>query len=291
MVLNLKRNIHMRCPKCGFISFDHLDNCLKCNKELKGVAGTIHGTVFNVQAPSFLKIQAEPEKKSFGDIAIDSELEGGEFDLQDPDLEILLDEEEEEASGKASSLQFDKEEDELEISPGESFELSLDTAKEEDEEGISIDLGQFQNDLDDEKLGLGDVFGGKKEGGKVSRDFPEELADMSDLSPPHQKTSPSPVRKPAGMAEASEDFDLSLDLDLNGLAIERPAAMPAGKAAKEKKTENKAASLSLEDIDLSPAVKPGSSPRKGPADAMNMDEELNFDLDLGGLSIHKEDKR
>lgn len=286
----------MRCPKCGFISFDHLDNCLKCNKELKSHAGTVQGTVFNVQAPTFLKIQTEREKKSFGDIEIDSELESGEFDLQDPDLEILLDEEEgeEEARGKATPLQLDKEE-ELEISPGESFELSLDTAKEEEEEGITIDLGQFQNDLDEGKAGLGGIFGGRKEDGKISLDFPDELSDISDLSPPHQKPPPPPVQKPAGKAEPSGDFDFSLDLDLNGLA-ERPAAAQPGKAAKEAKeikatrTESKVASLSLDDIDLSPAVKPGGSPRKGPVDAMNMDEELNFDLDLGGLSIHKEDK-
>ena len=24
----------MKCPKCGFVSFDHLDNCKKCGKEL-----------------------------------------------------------------------------------------------------------------------------------------------------------------------------------------------------------------------------------------------------------------
>ena len=49
----------MRCPKCGFISFDHLEKCLKCKKELKDVTGLVHGTVFKVQAPSFLKIQTE----------------------------------------------------------------------------------------------------------------------------------------------------------------------------------------------------------------------------------------
>jgi len=26
----------MRCPKCGFISFDWLDNCLKCNTSFEG---------------------------------------------------------------------------------------------------------------------------------------------------------------------------------------------------------------------------------------------------------------
>ncbi len=275
----------MRCPKCGFISFDHLDNCLKCNKEFKGISGVVHGTSFKVQAPSFLKIQTEPEKKSFGDIEIDSEMESGEFDLQDPDLEILLDEEEDAVGPPvmASSMLFVRGEGgDREISSSYAFELSLDTAKEEEEEGISIDLGQFQNDLDGGSAGFDGIFGGKREDEKISHDFPEELADISDLSPPHQKIAPPFVRKSAGKAGEVDDFDLNLDLDLTGLDRE-PFAAP-----KEKKTGSKVASLSLDEIDLSAAVKPDSTSRKSESDAMNMDEELNFDLDLGGLSIHKD---
>lgn len=274
----------MRCPKCGFISFDHLDNCLKCKKEFKGSSAVIQGTIFMVQAPSFLKIQSEPERKSFGDIEIDSDVESDEFELQDPDLEILLDDEGDVkgASGMASPMVFGRGDGDREISTGDSFELSLDTAKEEEEEGITIDLGQFQNDLDDGNTGFDDIFGGKKEDEKISHEFPEELADISDLSPPHQKIVPPPVQKPAGKAGVVDDFDLNLDLDLTGFDRES-FAVP-----KEKKTAGKIASLSLDEIDLPTAAKPGTPARKSESDAMNMDEELNFDLDLGGLSIHKD---
>lgn len=274
----------MRCPKCGFISFDHLDKCLKCNKEIKDADSIVQGTVFNVQAPSFLKIQLEPEKKSFGDIAIDGGLDNEEFDLQDPDLEILLDEEGGEVETTASSMQFDKDAGDVEMPPGDAFELSLDTAREEEDEGIAIDLGQFQNDLDDGTAGFDSIATGKKEEGMANLDFPEELSDISDLSPPHQKAVPPPVRTKSGKAESLDDFDLNLDLDLGGLETEVPPAK------KEKKPAAKVAALSLDDIDLSSVApkKTGGATRKRETDAMDMDEELNFELDLGGLSIHKD---
>jgi hypothetical protein len=275
----------MRCPKCGFISFDHLEKCLKCSKEFKDTSGIIQGTVYNVQAPSFLKIQNEAEKKKFGeDIEIDNDSLGEDFDLEDPDLEILLDEEEEVENPPAtgSSLRLEKDAGEFETAPQGEFELSLDTGKEEEEdEQMSIDLGQFQNDLDDGETGLGDIFADSKGGEKVNLELPDELADISDLEPPRKQVSPPPLQKSAGRGRAAEAFDFSLDLDLDGLDETRPTPPPVKTAKKEE-------SLSLDAIDLSTAVRPGSASRKGGTDSMNMDEELNFDLDLGGLSLHKD---
>jgi hypothetical protein len=259
----------MRCPKCGFISFDHLEKCLKCNKELKDAAGLVHGTVYKVQAPSFLKIQTGSETTQFGeDIEIIGGTPDGDLDLQDPDLEILFDEEEETADA-SSSLRLEKGSDDLEVISSADF----DAVKDEDDGQISIDLGQFRNDRDDAAGGLEDIFGeGKEE--KLSLELPEGLGDISDLAPPQKKMAPPPPQKSA------ENFDFSLDLDLGGLDEDLPARPPA----KAKKIEN----LSLDAIDLPPTARPASAPRKGEFDAMNMDEELNFDLDLGGLSIHKD---
>ena len=238
------------------------------------MAGLVQGTVFKGQAPSFLKIQLEPEKKSFGDIEIDSEVEDGGFDLQDPDLEILLEEDGEEEEAREA--------EDLEVVPGEAFELSLDTAKEEEEEGISIDLGQFKNDLEDNNAELGDIFSGRQEDEKAKLDFSGELEDISDLSPPHQRATRPPVSKSSATAGEMDDFSLSLDLDFNGLDMDIPAP------PKEKKPADKAAVLSLDDIDLSPITKSENPARKSEPGSMDMDEELNFDLDLGGLSIHKD---
>jgi hypothetical protein len=268
----------MRCPKCGFISFDNLEKCLKCNKELKDVAGLMHGTVFQVLAPSYLKIPTGAEVKDFGeDIEIIGGTPDGDFDLQDPDLEILFDEEAEVADD-SSSMRLEKDSGDLEVISSADF----DAAKDEDDGQISIDLGQFRNDLDDKDSGLEDIFSeGKDE--RLSLELPDGLTDISDLAPPQKKMTPPPLQKSSDLPQSGDDFnfdlDLDLDLDLGGLDEKLHERPPV----KTKKVEN----FSLDEIDLS-TTRPTGTPRKGDSDAMNMDEELNFDLDLGGLSIHKD---
>lgn len=44
----------MRCPKCGYISFDHSTTCTKCRHDLEKAAALLHGTAMKVQAPNFL---------------------------------------------------------------------------------------------------------------------------------------------------------------------------------------------------------------------------------------------
>jgi len=46
----------MRCPKCGYISFDHLESCKKCNKKISDASADLDGTVFAVAAPLFLDL-------------------------------------------------------------------------------------------------------------------------------------------------------------------------------------------------------------------------------------------
>ena len=45
----------MRCPKCGYISFDHLATCLNCKKDISEISSTAQGTTYNAAAPMFLK--------------------------------------------------------------------------------------------------------------------------------------------------------------------------------------------------------------------------------------------
>ncbi len=35
----------MRCPKCGRISFDHLETCRKCNSDLRTIAADLGGFI------------------------------------------------------------------------------------------------------------------------------------------------------------------------------------------------------------------------------------------------------
>lgn len=67
----------MRCPKCGYISFDHVETCLKCKKDISGKVDVV-GTTYHAAAPSFLKVglTSTPED-SDGFIESESEQIGG----------------------------------------------------------------------------------------------------------------------------------------------------------------------------------------------------------------------
>ena len=240
----------MRCPKCGYISFDHLEICLKCKKDIRSTSEELQGTVYNVAAPAFLKFgtpdEAEGESNELDAfVAVDD-------DVEDSDLDILLEADDE---GSADEVAFALDED---------TELALDGEDEDSDLAFSDDLehGEDQISLD------ADVFAEEEdllsenepEEPSFKMDLPEELSDMSDLEPPSQKEDAEP---------AFDDF--SLDLDEGG-----DDASPA------------AASLSLDDeMDFSEidfdAPAPSSDQKKAAADKMNIEEDLDFELDLGDL--------
>ena len=44
----------MRCPKCSYISFDHLLSCSKCGKDLSSIVEQLHGSSVQGEVPQFL---------------------------------------------------------------------------------------------------------------------------------------------------------------------------------------------------------------------------------------------
>lgn len=280
----------MRCPKCGFISFDHLEECLKCNRNIKEVSDSLKGAVYNISAPTFLKYDEtdeEPEVLGVVDSSIsisenvDEEVELTDEYLDD-DLEILV-------KGNKEEFDLSLEDDE------EDTDISLDeyeSADDEEEDGeIEIDMGQFENSglemASDDNL--------QEEGIEIEDDgfdisIPDELSDMSDLEPPAtiedvtvapvmEEIPESPAPEPAPALEDDEidlnlndlDFDLNLD-GLDGTKGPVAAQSPV---------------VDLDDIDFSDALDQG--PVAEPAKQGSiMDDDLDFELDLGGLSIHKD---
>ncbi len=258
----------MRCPKCGFISFDQLSNCVKCNKSFNDLKDMVRGTAFSTSAPAFLKIHSEPVKQSFGEDIQISDTLGEEFEVQDPDLDILFEGEDAEGGGgQESGLRLEDERDGDSVS--EDFEMAFDTDKEE-EEGIAMDLGQFQDSVQDD-LGSHAPQSVREEA--VSLELPDELTDISDLAPPKKKSAP-----PAAMT-LEDDFDFSLDLDTDELKS-KPA--PVAKSAA------RGGGVDLGEFDLSMDVKPKKAARKTAAKESDMDGELDFELDLGDLSLDKD---
>jgi hypothetical protein len=265
-----KRIQLMRCPKCGYISFDYLDECLKCKKNIKAATSKLQGTVFNVAAPLFLKVQSEEYQVPEDPVDLFADEPLSETDQYlDEDLEILVDPDEDGFADE--DREFADEDD----GPGPDDEES----DEEDRE-IEIDLSQFED-----AAGPGGAVGeAEPESDMDSRlklDMPEELADISDLAPPARKVEPEKAEvKPEPKVDREEPElsldDLDFDLDVDGIT----GTMSSLDSEKP---------LSLDEIDFADTI-PGPESPKGRKDGkLSMDDDLDFELDLGGLSIHKDD--
>jgi len=268
----------MRCPKCGYISFDHLEKCLKCNKDIEAVSDSLFGSTFNIQPPTFLHLQKESKEESSEQIDSFSEDALGEVDeYVDEDLEILI-EDEEAGSEETLGLTDDTE---------TGLEGSETDDQEEDRE-IEIDFSQFEDtdepevDLFDEDEEEEDEQTEQVAEQALNMDVPEELADLSDLSPPGDEIAedePSPEKPEESDAVELELDDLDFELGLDGLSENELPANPG---------ISKEAVLALDEIDFSETLAESSSDTSKTPGNMDMDEDLNFDLDLGGLSIHKD---
>jgi len=181
----------MRCPKCGFISFDHLSACAKCGKDVAEVASELQGTSIKVATPMFLSgalaAYADREEsfeehamEAEADTAIDFSMEeegfgeeGIEMAAAEEDVDFSFEEEEaadislaeaeaeeaagigEPAEGAADFVIEAEPEEEAEpvAAAEESFE-ELDfmgAVDEEEEGGLEFDLEDFIEDMDDEK--------------------------------------------------------------------------------------------------------------------------------------------
>lgn len=262
----------MRCPKCGYISFDRLEACLKCKKDISAASEALQGGVLHVTPPVFLNLQPEEDQSDGHGLA--AEGEGFEDEVLDGDLDILIDAESAEGSEEGVVLDMDQYEEEE--SGSSDFEISSDKEPE-----ISIDPSLFDNDVDIED----EVFDNQldnvseKGTGDFEIEMPEELADMSDLAPP----APSEDTKSSSLDSSDDSNSLSIDLD--SLDFDLDSDVPAGDKSIESLGGEEDV-VPLGDIDFSDTISGPGKEKSKKSGTMVMDDDLNFDLDLGGLSIH-----
>jgi len=230
----------MRCPKCGYISFDHLDSCRKCHKPIAQTE--FKGTTYPVIVPTFLQ-----QSQEIHDSGFDEEM----VEVLDPDLDLLADENSENAVADDFEIAFgaDQKEDDLSL---DEDDLSIDTSRFAD---VPINMQVVQETQPVETQ-------------PVQFEMPEGLADISDLARPVAEAEPE------SESEISfGDDDLRLD-DLD-LSFGGDKGSGAGVFADDKEFDL----LSLDDIDLSGGLEGVSS--KAPS--RPVDDDLDFNLDLGTL--------
>jgi len=263
----------MRCPKCGYISFDHVNTCLKCKKDISGKV-EVEGTTYHAAAPSFFKVPGGDSQEDDNDfIHNDSEIDGDEeYDFADPDLDVLVGDDEEfgfdDDDDADATISFD------DAALGEvedDFQLEADGSDEDD---------SFDFDLDDDE-----ELSGEQAAPELN--MPDELSDISDLAPPEIEPAlaATSIEKNDMSLSLDDEMALDEDLDLDGLDLNLGLGEDTDNA-------EDGLSLSLDDIDISMDEDTPVSDDSG-LDGLNMDLDLgDFDIDepkekesksLGGL--------
>ena len=243
----------MRCPKCGYISFDHLETCKKCQKYIGDVGAEINGTTYNAETPLFLIITSREDSptsllsqktrgtEARGRFESDDSFELGESE----ETEFVLDHEfEPEPQRKEIDFPAGKEDfvmeldDTADISPRDEFTLDLGEQSDDMKSQLpSMDFG----DLD-----ISDLAPPTKEESEPIQ-FAEEPV-LSDLEPVASLSQPPP-------STSSEIQSGLADLNFDGLDLDTPAKLVSGSVAGKR---------------FLPSVKTGTALDK-------------FDVDLGNL--------
>lgn len=188
----------MKCPKCGYISFDHHDSCPKCKKNVSSTRGQLNLPGFEIRTPAFLAGTAAQ--------AVDA---GG----------IRI----EEISGSVGAANLDAE-------GALAVDLEQDNASSQEVNGLSIDLSDLtlSPDIDDE-------VSGAQEGLDQLTDVESEIdlaiqnletEDLLSVDPQEEPTESGisgekPVAGNQGAEQEEANFtfdleDLELELDLDG---------------------------------------------------------------------------
>lgn len=260
----------MRCPKCGYISFDHLETCGKCSKDLSVESTTLGGGLYSIEAPRFLVFSTEGED-TFADAFDQSEDRVIEIDdeIVDSDLDILVVSDDDAFDDGANDREIDA--SNLSMSQGDD-ELVFDD--ESDDQDVEL------KDLDEEG---GFSLDGPSEDRNVRLSLPDELSDLSDLAAPAIDADVDVVLEEdtISVEETAQESDVDLDdLDLQLDSFDDLMSDNAGSLGDFE--------LSLDDIDFSSAVPKEVEAAIADDGSLDMDSELDFELDLGGISLHKE---
>jgi len=216
----------MRCPKCGYISFDYNQVCPKCNKNIADEQAKLNIPPFRPNPPSLLGIlTGEGDESNVGlentlsksmedshemDVGLDDSvgISTSEMELDEGnDLdEIGLKQEDSgelELSGEEETLAVESEE----ISVEDTDTLIMPSDEEEGEE-ISLDLGDVSLDEGGEgEISLGEDIPQEKE---------EEEISLDEISLGDTDVTEDAADEEIALTPDSIDLDIDLDEEAEG---------------------------------------------------------------------------
>ena len=262
----------MRCPKCGYISFDRQRSCGKCSNDLTAVAEQLQGTAGKAAAPFFLgavlgQQQTPVYNEHSSALHEDEEEEALALDELEAEAPVA---DEEELDFAGAPLDEDDLHDQPLPSLGlEDIDVSDLVPPREEEEELVLSLGSEEAEPveplapEEEEASLtGIEFSGFDSGDTLNVDEKEsDLDDFKETTLPHQDNTEDEEiidlsslmsfdEEPAKPSDREEDqdlFDLSLGGEPDALRLDlEDDESPSAPAA----APNKPASTDIPDLGL-----------------------------------------
>ena len=248
----------MRCPKCGYITFDHLETCTKCRKNIAAASKQLAGTVYKAETPAFLQFEvheSETDNDVSSDLLPDDEGKGLDMSVNvdgDTDDKLLLEEDglENDETQVEEDLDLDFMDEsvdalDLDSSPDDEFDIAF-----ADNESIGLDLDAGDKDategeggpqLDFSELDISDLAPPSADEENLSS---RELAfdDVAGSSTTTAVDAPRPFTKKSGTSLE--------DLHMDGLDLEMPSVPPAGSATGKKLKTSVKTGTALDEFDI-----------------------------------------
>lgn len=255
----------MRCTKCGYISFDHLESCRKCHKPINDADAGLNGTVFEAESPAFLKFALQDQA---GEIAVDDSYEDAFDELDEPE--------------DAFADAFLADEEGVDDQGGVDLEdIMIDPVEEDGDDEIVLDLDALDDasPLEEFSLNADDEQEVEEESASPTIDFGD--LDISDLAPPEMKEEEKEeiTEAPAATGGGLDSLDLNLEEDT-------AAAAPSAPVKESGPSMGGLEDLLVDQLDLDKIDKPALGKRS--AKPVKTGTALDsFDIDLGDLFTEK----
>jgi len=241
----------MRCPKCGYISFDQQEACAKCDASLAGISSNLAGTAVRVREPFFLS-------SILGQAGQQPDSEAVEFDLaeaealseSDVEIEVAGDDED---IPVVDLSPFAQQEDQVEEDSGISFAMPEEEAAEEQvieaaEEEEHAELGTIDFSFGEEAAQEEQLRAAAEEAAGVDLALEEAGGEeaLEELG-----GSVLALEEEAEVASAAEESLPELELEMGSEAEESPESDLEEEPAAGRKAAAAGSGLGLDiDVDL-----------------------------------------
>ncbi len=251
----------MRCPKCGFISFDQVELCPKCAHDVSKIMEELKGTALQTQFSFFLGSvvggslagDTSVETPLPEEVESDSNILGeNEEAVEEEQLEIQLDSDEEESDSADLSLDEDvTESPEIDFSGLEDEESGEESVLQEDldfhDDDLDDDLADLQLSADEDEADSDADLDLESDTGPGLESEPESVVEIPDEMERGVK-----LNIEVDMEDEPDQVEVALDeIDLSDLVIEDEVESDLTESGEESSEEEviELEALTLDDME------------------------------------------